>query len=94
MCCEGYRRHSGAVLLLDCLSRVLVAAGGRDAPGLLPLLQCLSKFLVDPRYSRLLLGVAHRVLDAYGGEVRTTPCSQPITLCNVTSFASSCDLFI
>lgn len=45
------------------------SAGGRDAAGLLPLLQCLGKFLVDPRYSRLLLGVAHRVLDAYAGEV-------------------------
>lgn len=46
-------------------------AGGRDAAGLLPLLQCLVKFLVDPRYSRLLLGVAHRVLDTYSGQVRS-----------------------
>ncbi len=45
--------------------------GGRDAAGLLPLLQFLCKFLVDPRYSRLLLGVAHRVLDAYAGEVNS-----------------------
>ena len=48
----------------------MVHAGGRDAAGLLPVLQCLVKFLVDPRYSRLLLGVAHRVLDTYSGEVR------------------------
>ncbi|KAL3158240.1 hypothetical protein ABBQ38_010492 [Trebouxia sp. C0009 RCD-2024] len=45
------------------------ALGGRDVAGLLPLLQCLVKFLVDPRYSRLLLGVAHRVLNTYSGEV-------------------------
>ena len=54
----------------------LCSAGGRDAAGLLPLLQCLGKFLVDPRYSRLLLGVAHRVLDAYAGEV--TASSLPV----------------
>ena len=46
----------------------LHGTGGRDAAGLLPLLQCLVKFLVDPRYSRLLLGVAHRVLDTYSGQ--------------------------
>lgn len=53
-----------------CLMHWRCTAGGRDAAGLLPLLQCLGKFLCDPRYSRLLLGLAHRVLDAYSGEVR------------------------
>jgi len=48
---------------------VLCWAGGRDADGLIPVLQCLCKFIVDPRYARLLLGVAHRVLDTYAGEV-------------------------
>ena len=48
---------------------VLCWAGGRDADGLIPVLQVLCKFIVDPRYARLLLGVAHRVLDTYAGEV-------------------------
>lgn len=54
---------------LAARSGLPAALGGRDAAGLLPLLHCLCKFLVDPRYSRLLTGVAHRVLDAYSGEV-------------------------
>lgn len=58
----------GQISVIECYH----GAGGRDAAGLLPLLQCLVKFLVDPRYSRLLLGVAHRVLDTYSGQVRST----------------------
>ncbi len=53
---------------------VLCWAGGRDADGLIPVLHCLCKFIVDPRYARLLLGVAHRVLDTYAGEVSSRQC--------------------
>ena len=53
---------------------MLCWAGGRDADGLIPVLHCLCKFIVDPRYARLLLGVAHRVLDTYAGEVSSRQC--------------------
>ena len=56
------------VSLVLTLTARFRGTGGRDAAGLLPLLQYLVKFLVDPRYSRLLLGVAHRVLDTYSGQ--------------------------
>ncbi len=36
------------------------ALGGRDAAGLLPLLKHLVRYIVEPRYARLLGGVAHR----------------------------------
>lgn len=36
------------------------AVGGRDAAGLLPLLKHLVRYIVEPRYTRLLGGVAHR----------------------------------
>lgn len=41
------------------------AVGGRDAAGLLPLLKHLVRYIVEPRYTRLLGGVAHRLLDMY-----------------------------
>ena len=44
-------------------------AGGRDAAGLEPLLRHLQHHMCDPRHIRLLVDVAHRVLDMYGGVV-------------------------
>ena len=49
------------------------ALGGRDAGGLAPLLGHLARHIADPRHTRLLAGVAHRLLDAYGGVVRRSP---------------------
>ncbi len=46
------------------------ALGGRDAGGLAPLLGHLARHIADPRHTRLLAGVAHRLLDAYGSVVR------------------------
>ncbi|DBA71319.1 hypothetical protein WJX79_008210 [Trebouxia sp. C0005] len=60
---------SSIVEELAARSGLPAALGGRDADGLIPVLRCLCKFIVDPRYARLLLGVAHRVLDTYAGEV-------------------------
>ena len=45
-------------------------SGGRDAKGLLPLLQLLRKHVCHPRHARLLTDVAHRVLDIYAVTVR------------------------
>ncbi|KAG2498088.1 hypothetical protein HYH03_003846 [Edaphochlamys debaryana] len=41
------------------------ALGGRDAPSLLPLVKHLTKHVTEPRYTRLLAAVGHRLLDAY-----------------------------
>ncbi|KAG2433548.1 hypothetical protein HYH02_012665 [Chlamydomonas schloesseri] len=49
------------------------ALGGRDAEGLLPLLRHLVKYIAEPRYTRLLAGMAHRLLDTYSGVVGTAP---------------------
>ncbi|KAK9867084.1 hypothetical protein WJX84_010479, partial [Apatococcus fuscideae] len=45
------------------------ALGGRDADGLVPLLDHLRKYIVEPRYARLLVGIAHRVIDIYAAVV-------------------------
>lgn len=46
------------------------ALGGRDEASLAPLLAHLARHVADPRHTRLLTGVAHRLLDAYGSVVR------------------------
>lgn len=46
-----------------------MAAGGRDAQGLLPLLTHLVKHLSDPRHSDLFIGIANRILDIYAPAV-------------------------
>lgn len=46
------------------------ALGGRDEASLAPLLAHVARHIADPRHTRLLAGVAHRLLDAYGSVVR------------------------
>jgi U3 small nucleolar RNA-associated protein 15 len=45
------------------------ALAGRDAPGLLPLLNFLARHVADPRYTPMLLGVTSRLLDIYTAAV-------------------------
>ena len=47
------------------------ALGSRDEASLAPLLAHVGRHIADPRHTRLLAGVAHRLLDAYGSVVRT-----------------------
>lgn len=54
---------------LAARSGLNAALGGRDANGLAPLLRHLHRHMCDPRHARLLIDVAHRVLDMYGGVV-------------------------
>ncbi|KAK9812594.1 hypothetical protein WJX72_000068 [[Myrmecia] bisecta] len=54
---------------LAARSGLNAALGGRDAEGLLPVLAHLDKYIREPRYARLLIGVAHRILDAYASAV-------------------------
>ncbi|GFR40760.1 hypothetical protein Agub_g1372, partial [Astrephomene gubernaculifera] len=49
------------------------ALGGRDAEGLMPLLRHLIRHVGEPRYTRLLSHVAHRLLDCYSGLVGAAP---------------------
>ncbi|KXZ44237.1 hypothetical protein GPECTOR_70g467 [Gonium pectorale] len=49
------------------------AVGGRDAAGLGPLLRFLVRYIAEPRHTRLLTGVAHRLLDTYAPVVGTAP---------------------
>lgn len=41
------------------------ALGNRDSETLVPLLSHLCKYIGEPRYTKLLSGVTHRILDAY-----------------------------
>jgi len=50
-----------------------VALGGRDAESLTPLLRHVAKYVGEPRHTRLLVGVAHRLLDAYGEVAGLSP---------------------
>jgi U3 small nucleolar RNA-associated protein 15 len=43
------------------------ALSGRDAEGVLPVVQHLQRHVTDPRYSLTLSAVCHRFLDMYGG---------------------------
>jgi U3 small nucleolar RNA-associated protein 15 len=45
------------------------ALGGRDAATLEPLLQFLSKYIVEPRYGKTVCNLTHRILDIYTGVV-------------------------
>ncbi|KAK9841941.1 hypothetical protein WJX81_000200 [Elliptochloris bilobata] len=49
------------------------ALGGRDEASLAPLLAHVARHIADPRHTRLLAGVAHRLLDAYGSVVGASP---------------------
>lgn len=49
------------------------ALSWRDAGGLEPLLSFIHRHLPDPRYAKLLLGVAHRLLDIYGSSTGESP---------------------
>lgn len=46
-----------------------IALGGRDAASLAPLLRFLCRHVTEPRYSKLLCSIAHRVLDLYASVV-------------------------
>ena len=46
----------------DCLNS---CAGGRGADGVVPLLKYVHKYIHDPRFTRLLLAVANRLIDIY-----------------------------
>lgn len=46
-----------------------IALGGRDAASLTPLLRFLCRHVTEPRYSKLLCSIAHRVLDLYAAVV-------------------------
>ena len=92
---QGMRAHLHKLQFWCGAELVLCWAGGRDADGLIPVLQCLCKFIVDPRYARLLLGVAHRVLDTYAGEVSswrfaTHPCYLSLAECHVAFSWHTC----
>mmetsp|Transcript_38583 Transcript_38583/g.109118 ORF Transcript_38583/g.109118 Transcript_38583/m.109118 type:complete len:511 (-) Transcript_38583:107-1639(-) len=41
------------------------ALGGRDAPGLLPLVNFLCRHVSNPRHMRLVVGISNRVLNSY-----------------------------
>lgn len=43
--------------------------GNRDAQSLLPVLEFVVKYIGDPRYTRLLVGIAHWILDIYSPAV-------------------------
>ncbi len=45
------------------------ALAGRDALGLVPLVSFLRKHVTEPRYTKLLVSMSHRVLDIFGGSV-------------------------
>jgi hypothetical protein len=45
--------------------RALQAVGGRDAPGLLPLMRFLVRHVGNPRYSAMCVAMAHKVMDLY-----------------------------
>ncbi|CAM9791641.1 unnamed protein product [Laminaria digitata] len=49
------------------------ALAGRDAEGLEPVLQYLSKYLANPRHTEQLAGVTTAVLDLYGDVVTSSP---------------------
>lgn len=49
------------------------AIAGRNAEQVLPLLRHVCKYIADPRHTRLLAGVAHRLLDAYAPVVHVHP---------------------
>ncbi|EFJ42814.1 hypothetical protein VOLCADRAFT_66565 [Volvox carteri f. nagariensis] len=49
------------------------ALGGRDAEGLRPVLRHLVKYMAEPRYTRLLSNVGHRLLDTYAEVVGVAP---------------------
>lgn len=45
--------------------------GGRNAEELQPLVRHLVKHISEPRYTKQLTGIAHRLLDLYGTAVRS-----------------------
>lgn len=49
------------------------ALGGRDAAGLEPVLRWVTRYIGQPRHTKLCVNVAHRVLDAYTHVVGVSP---------------------
>ncbi|MEW5302577.1 MAG: hypothetical protein WDW36_005346 [Sanguina aurantia] len=49
------------------------ALGGRDAAGLVPLLNHLAAHVTEPRYTRLLVNITNRVLDGYSEVIGQSP---------------------
>ncbi|KAJ9528735.1 hypothetical protein QJQ45_020637 [Haematococcus lacustris] len=60
-----------ASVVEECIARGCLpqALGGRDAVGLMPLLQFLVRHVANPRHSALCCIMAHWVLDAYAGVI-------------------------
>ncbi|KAL6761546.1 WD40-repeat-containing domain protein [Haematococcus lacustris] len=60
-----------ASVVEECIARGCLpqALGGRDAVGLMPLLQFLVRHVGNPRHSALCCIMAHWVLDAYAGVI-------------------------
>jgi len=56
---------SGVVEELVTRGALSAALSGRDAEALLPVVEHMAKYIVDPRHAQMLCAVGHRVLDAY-----------------------------
>jgi U3 small nucleolar RNA-associated protein 15 len=56
---------SGVVEELVTRGALSAALGGRDAEALLPVIEHMAKYITDPRYTKMLCAVGHRLLDAY-----------------------------
>ena len=48
-------------------SGLTIALSGRDEAALEPLLSFIARYVAHPRYSPLLVQIAHKLLDIYGG---------------------------
>ncbi|KAL4516023.1 hypothetical protein Ndes2437A_g06735 [Nannochloris sp. 'desiccata'] len=56
---------SGVVEELVTRGALSAALSGRDAEGLLPVVDHMAKYIRDPRHTQMLCAVGHRLLDAY-----------------------------
>ncbi|GIL86712.1 hypothetical protein Vretimale_19807 [Volvox reticuliferus] len=70
------RQPQVVVSLLEELAArggLVAALAGRNAEGLRPLLRHLVKYIGEPRYTKLLSNVGHRLLDTYAEVVGASP---------------------
>jgi U3 small nucleolar RNA-associated protein 15 len=64
------------------------ALGGRDAVSLTLLLRFLSKYIVEPRYGKLMCNVLHHLLDLYASVVSNC-CDAPKLSTHIAIYCNS-----